>query len=377
MHSNTVIVVSGVLRSGTSLLMQMLEKGGISPLTDNKPPPNEHNPNGYYGHQGIRNLNKNQDILKEAVGKSIKVFAGLLPSLPKNYTYKVIFIERNLDEVWDSRQKILKANGKKIKEGFFSTQNRENFKRNIEKAKAWVNQNPETDILYISHIELINNPLEQATRINEFLGNTLDASLMAEAVDPSLYRSKGEYNYLMTDRAPLAVADLINQYVSEKNYCEIGIGEGHLLNLVEGAKEKFGVEKNQYGSTRCKELYPHLTVKIGDFFDLFPILHFEVCYMWITYPFCKDIVDKILEKQPETTILIGLNYFFHLKASDDKRQRYMKAYPPAAKAYNWNEAIEKHLAELQEQGFNHTIVPVEGANKEIFSVAVVRKSTES
>jgi len=374
MLSNTVIVVSGVVRSGTSLVMQMLEKGGILPLTDDKPKADQHNPNGYYGHQATRQLQKNQDVIQEAVGKSIKVLAGFLPLLPKNYTYKIIFIERDLNEVWDSLQEMRKSNGVKIQDGFFAVQKRENFKRNIEKSKTWAAQHPATEILCISHLELIKHPLEQATRISAFLNDTVDASLMAKVVNPSLHRSKGTYNYMVTDRAPLAVTNLINQYVSDKNYCEIGIGEGHLLNLITGAKEKFGIEKSKYGCTRCKELYPHLTVKVGDFFKLFPTRHFDVCYMWITYPFCKDIEDKILEKKPNTTVLIGLNYYFHLDVSDKKRQRYMQAYPPVAKAYLWNENIQAHLSELQARGFDHTIVPVEGENKEIFSVAVVQKS---
>ena len=48
MNQDTITIVSGLPRSGTSMMMKMLEAGGMQVLTDNIRTPDEDNPKGYY-----------------------------------------------------------------------------------------------------------------------------------------------------------------------------------------------------------------------------------------------------------------------------------------------------------------------------------------
>ena len=85
-----IIVVSGLPRSGTSLMMQILEAGDIPIFTDQIRKPNENNPKGYYEHEAVKSLAKDNSIIHEAKNKAVKIIAQLLPYVPQDYNYKVI-----------------------------------------------------------------------------------------------------------------------------------------------------------------------------------------------------------------------------------------------------------------------------------------------
>jgi len=227
--------------------------------------------------------------------------------------------------------------------------------------------------LQLKYEDVIHQPTESAFKIEQFLQLNLDVEAMASAVDVNLYFEKEDKKYLKTDRSPLAVAQLINKYAKDKTYCEIGIGEGHNLNLVTGTKRKFGIERTPYGVKRCKELYPHLEIVQGDFFKVYNQNQFEICFLWIIYPYCKQFVSTILQANEQAIVMIGLNYWFHLPADDEKTNLYVNAYPKGANASKWNEEIKTHLIELEQQGFSNKIEQVIDDNEEIFSVAIIQK----
>ena len=54
----TNYIVSGLERSGTSMMMQILYKGGMPVAFDKSRPPNEHNPKGYYELEGGKVINR-------------------------------------------------------------------------------------------------------------------------------------------------------------------------------------------------------------------------------------------------------------------------------------------------------------------------------
>ncbi len=369
-----IIIVSGLQRSGTAMLMQMLTQGGITPFIDDKRAADECNPNGYYEHSMVQQLATKNFFLRNAVDKVIKVYAKQLQQLPPEYRYKIIFVERDIYEVWASRHKVYKYRGHEVKEGFFSVRNREGIKRTIEQIKEWAALKNNVDLLGLQYSEIIEHPLENSKKIQTFLQQELDIDKMAGAVDPSLHREKGDKNFLITDRAPISISKIIDQYAKDKIYCEIGIGEGHTLNAVKGSLLKFGVEIDEYGVNRCRELYPRLNVKKGDILELLPHVKFEVCYLWLTYPIAEEVVNKILEKNKNTIVLMGLNYFYHLDTNDEKYQRYVAIYPPHANAKEWNASIKKHLSSLEERGFKHSIQQVKAENDELFSVAIIQKT---
>jgi len=186
--AETIIIVSGLPRSGTSMMMQILVAGGIKPLMDDKRPADIHNEKGYYEDIRARAINRDASWLPEAKGKAVKIVAQLLSRLPasRENNYGVIFMLRDLDEVVASQRDMLAAQGKqgaKMREGLLQ-QTFANQLRRIKKLLA-IRKIP---TIYISHHDCIENPAAEAARINAFLGGSLDEAAMAAGVDSKLYR---------------------------------------------------------------------------------------------------------------------------------------------------------------------------------------------
>ena len=186
-----ITIVSGLPRSGTSLMMQMLEKGGVPIYTDKQRIPDENNPKGYYEHEAVKSLGKNKQWMVEADGKAIKIISHLLFELPARFRYKILFMERDLDEVLMSQHKMLVRNGK-AKEGTINLKLAGPFRQNLERVKSWVPQQKNISILYVSHAALMADGAEEIERINQFLGGHLDTAAMATVIDRSLHREKSQ-----------------------------------------------------------------------------------------------------------------------------------------------------------------------------------------
>jgi predicted AlkP superfamily phosphohydrolase/phosphomutase/Tfp pilus assembly protein PilF len=185
----SVVVVSGLPRSGTSMMMQMLEKGGMEIFTDGVRKPDENNPKGYYEHEAVKAISKNKNWLPEAMGKAVKVISHLLFELPAKYKYKIIFMERDVNEVLMSQHKMLVRDGK-AKDATINLKLVSAFKQNLEKVKSWAPRQEYVEIIYVSHANLISNPTEELQKINQFLGGSLNIEAMAAVVDKSLHREK-------------------------------------------------------------------------------------------------------------------------------------------------------------------------------------------
>ncbi len=186
-----IIVVSGLPRSGTSLMMQMLDAGGVPVFTDKQRTADESNPRGYYEHEAVKKLRKDKKWLSNATGKSVKIISHLLPLLPAKYTYKIIVMVRDLTEVVQSQHKMLVRLGKK-KEDTYPARLEMNFKNQILKADDWLKSNYNAAYLYINYKEVIENPGKAAKKVQQFLGMKLDVKKMEAVVDKSLYREKNK-----------------------------------------------------------------------------------------------------------------------------------------------------------------------------------------
>ena len=186
----TITIVSGLPRSGTSMMMQMLDNGGMDIFTDKERTPDDNNPKGYYEHEAVKTLARNKKWLKEADGKAVKVIANLLLHLPERFKYRIIFMERDLDEVLRSQRKMLERLKKKVKDDVYPLTLMQEFERIIQRVKAWAERNEHVEMIYINHHDVIENPFEQALRINDFLHYELLPELMANAVDSKLYRER-------------------------------------------------------------------------------------------------------------------------------------------------------------------------------------------
>jgi len=186
-----IIVVSGLPRSGTSMMMKATHAGGIEPIMDNIRRADEDNPKGYYEFEPVKKTKEDASWLKEAPGKVVKMVYRLLYDLPADYEYRVIFTRRDLKEVLASQNKMLERSGKGG--GAISDEQMEVlFTAELEKCENWLTEQPNFRVLYVSHRDMINNAATEVQRINEFLDGGMDTEAMASTVDPTLYRNRNQ-----------------------------------------------------------------------------------------------------------------------------------------------------------------------------------------
>jgi hypothetical protein len=186
MHAE-IIIVSGLPRSGTSLMMQMLESGGVEVVTDNVRTPDMDNPRGYCELEKVKKIKQDASWLPQARGKAFKMVSQLLYDLPSSEQYRILFMERDLEEMLRSQEKMLQRLGRKVAP-------REEMKRaytvHLTRLHEWFRQQRNLHVLCISYNDLLERPHGQAERVSAFLGGTASAMGMAKAVDPSLYRNR-------------------------------------------------------------------------------------------------------------------------------------------------------------------------------------------
>lgn len=186
----TINIVSGLPRSGTSLMMQMLEAGGQEIFTDKEREADESNPKGYYELQAVKNLAKNSIFLSEAIDKTVKVIANLVHHLPPRYKYRIVFMNRDLMEIIRSQQKMLVRDGKKVKEDTLPLGLLQKYEDSVKKAKLWMKNQRNIEFVEVDYADLMESPLEHAIQVHEFFSSELKPETMAVIPDPKLYRER-------------------------------------------------------------------------------------------------------------------------------------------------------------------------------------------
>jgi hypothetical protein len=188
----TVTIVSGLPRSGTSMMMKMLEAGGIPPLTDEIRAADSDNPKGYYEFERVKKLDKgDRGWLEEAEGKVVKVISALLKHLPRDFTYKVIFMRRDMQEILASQRRMLIRRGESTDKDS-DHEIGELLSRHVSEVETWMNEQPNIEVIYVSYNRMLENPVEEVERVDRFLGRMLDIEEMLAVVDPKLYRQRVE-----------------------------------------------------------------------------------------------------------------------------------------------------------------------------------------
>ena len=185
-----IIVVSGLPRSGTSLMMQMLEAAGLDIMSDGIREADEGNLQGYYEVERVKDLESEEDTswLREARGKAIKIISFLLRYLPERFDYRVIFMHRNLAEVLDSQARLLALRGESSDTE--DSQMRELFEDHLSGTRRMLEVRPCFEVLDVSFNDILADSSREAERVNRFLGGRLDVERMAAVVRPKLYRSR-------------------------------------------------------------------------------------------------------------------------------------------------------------------------------------------
>lgn len=185
-----MIVVTGLPRSGTSLLMQMLDAAGVPLLVDETRPADEDNPRGFHEFAPVKRLDRDVSWLPLARGKALKVVAPLLPHLPYDLPCDILFIERNMAEVLDSQRAMLARKGLPTPMPDEDERLRGLFERSVKAARQWIASAADARVLDLSHGELLSHPEEMARRIATFIGLDGEHALMAAVVDASLHRQR-------------------------------------------------------------------------------------------------------------------------------------------------------------------------------------------
>lgn len=182
-----IIVVSGLPRSGTSLMMQMLKSAGIDVLTDSIRSPDADNPLGYFEYELVKEIAHDQSWLPAARGKAVKMISLLLYHLPATESYKILFLERDLEEVLQSQEAMLRRLNRPVAP---HDQMLASLQTHLDSLHGWLTRQTHMQVLRVEHRNLIQEPTIQAQRVSDFLNVWLDERKMSEAVDPTLYRNR-------------------------------------------------------------------------------------------------------------------------------------------------------------------------------------------
>lgn len=180
-----IVVVSGLPRSGTSLMMQMLDKGGMEILTDNKREADKSNPRGYYEYEPVMALHKDNSWLDKSKDKAVKIVAPLLRHLDFQYRYKIIFMKRDLDEVVKSQQIMIGKNPDTFPVKLYNS-----YVEQLKTIEKWKEKEPGVEFIYVDYKEVLNNPEQMIEKVEAFIAKPLNKEEMVKCIDKSLYRNK-------------------------------------------------------------------------------------------------------------------------------------------------------------------------------------------
>lgn len=190
-YGRPIVVVSGLPRSGTSMMMQMLHAGGLDIVTDGVRAADGSNPRGYLEFEAVKDLDKGARPvwLAGARGKAVKIVSSLVRWLPQSYDYRVIFMRRDLDEVIASQDRMLAERGVP-QDGEDRERIRQLYRAHVEETLRLLRGRRCFSTLMVDYRETLAQPERIARRLDRFLGGRLDVARAAAAADPALYRNR-------------------------------------------------------------------------------------------------------------------------------------------------------------------------------------------
>ena len=184
-----ITIVSGLPRSGTSLMMSMLQAAGLPLLTDETRAADEDNPRGYFELDAVKRTRKDNKWVEDAAGKAVKVIHLLLYDLPPDRSYDIIIMRRDMREVVASQRKMLKrrsAPGAKLSD----QQLRHALERQLIQVTAYLNRNKNFRVLAVDYNDLLEKPAEQSARVLAFVESEESPETVSAVIDQSLWRNR-------------------------------------------------------------------------------------------------------------------------------------------------------------------------------------------
>jgi Sulfotransferase domain len=189
MNTETITIVSGLPRSGTSMMMKMLEAGGLQPLTDNIRTADEDNPKGYFEFERVKQIENDKAWLEDARGRVVKLISALLKHLPPSYSYKIVFMRRAMPEVLASQRQMLIRRGEPA-DAVPDDKMAAMFNKHVAQVESWLAAQSNIEVLYVSYNDVMTESRPRAEQINTFLGGSLKVDEMVSVVDRALYRQQ-------------------------------------------------------------------------------------------------------------------------------------------------------------------------------------------
>jgi hypothetical protein len=189
-YGEEVIVVSGLPRSGTSMMMKMLDATGLPIMTDHERTADGDNPKGYFEYERVKNLGEETDKswVRDARGKVLKVISHLLEALPDDNFYRVILMRRDFDEIIASQNKMLvrRAEENPIEDAAA----KEAYIRHLVDVRFMVRKRPNFEMIEVHFTQALQAPQTFVEEVSAFLGGRLDTDAMRAVIDPELYRNR-------------------------------------------------------------------------------------------------------------------------------------------------------------------------------------------
>ncbi len=189
-RNDFITIVSGLPRSGTSMMMMMLEAGGIAPVADGIREADDDNPKGYYEFERVKKIKEDKAWLPDAKGKAVKMISQLLLDLPGEYHYKVIFMHRKIEEVLASQKQMLIRRGTFKEDGVSDEEMGKFLTMHVDQVLKKMQSMDNVEMLSVDYNAMLTGADDSITQINQLLGGNLNSEAMAGAVDKSLYRQR-------------------------------------------------------------------------------------------------------------------------------------------------------------------------------------------
>lgn len=191
MNNETIIVVSGLPRSGTSMMMSMLEAGGLAPVTDGIRTADEDNPKGYYEFERVKKIKEDQSWMPGARGKVVKMISQLLLHLPtQGYAYKILFMRRRMEEILASQRQMMLRRGTIKESGPDDREMGDMLAKHVDQVLKWVDKQPCMELLEVDYNAMLKSAAPHIAAVNAFLGGNLNTAAMTAVVDKNLYRQR-------------------------------------------------------------------------------------------------------------------------------------------------------------------------------------------
>jgi hypothetical protein len=189
-RNDFITIVSGLPRSGTSMMMMILEAGGVSPVADGIREADDDNPKGYYEFERVKKIKEDAAWLPDARGKAVKMISQLLLDLPDDYHYKVIFMRRKIEEVLASQKQMLIRRGTFKEDGISDDEMGKMLTMHVDQVLRKMKGRDNVEMLCIDYNAMLAGAAASIARVNELLGGDLNTQAMTGAVDKSLYRQR-------------------------------------------------------------------------------------------------------------------------------------------------------------------------------------------